>query len=49
MPDEPDDFDDAEMQTECPYCDDGWNYIMTANGEERLAVECAECGGTGWY
>ena len=35
--------DDSECETECPYCDDGWQRI------DGMAVECGECGGTGWY
>lgn len=41
---DPDDFgEEAEMEMECPHCNEGW---VSANG---IQVECGECGGNGWY
>lgn len=44
---EPD--DDDEMQMECPYCDGTGEVTTKGDSTYCLTVECAECGGTGWY
>jgi len=41
----PEDID--EMLMECPYCDQGFNRLVTDMG--IYESPCEKCGGTGWY
>ena len=45
----PEDIDEeeAEMLMECPYCDQGFNRLVTDMG--IYESPCEKCGGTGWY
>jgi hypothetical protein len=37
----------AEMQIECPYCNDGT--IRESDGSDEFCRKCEHCNGTGWH
>jgi DnaJ-class molecular chaperone len=45
----PDDYEDGEMEIECPHCDGDGQVTLDVGPAGSLTTDCPECGGTGWY